>query len=157
VKQLQILLVEDNEADVFLVQQSLEEHKLWHELHVLNDGGKAIEYVTSVGKSENCPCPDIMLLDLNLLTADGATILGEFRKQPACVTTPVIIVTSSDAPKDRARAAELGISYYFTKPSDLDEFMTLGAVIKSVLEEHARGEDRPRNQKSAAHRDQSDG
>jgi len=78
-----------------------------------------------------------MLLDLNLPTADGTEVLRELRSHPHCASTPVIIVTSSDAPKDRARVAELGISHYFTKPSDWDAFMRLGEVVMRVAESSA--------------------
>lgn len=133
-RQLRIFLAEDNKADVFLVRQALQAHQIEHELHVVSDGADAINYVLQMGRAENIPCPDLLLLDLNLPSADGPKILGEFRKHSTCSLTPVIIITSSDAPKDRARVAALGISYYFRKPMDLDEFMKLGAVVLKVLE-----------------------
>ena len=64
-------------------------------------------------KTEASPCPDVFLLDLILPSADGPQILPAFRKHPECAQTPIIIVTSSEAPKDRARVAELGISSLF--------------------------------------------
>jgi len=132
-----ILLAEDNDADVFLVRQALEEHRVKHELHVVQDGAEAISYVSRMGEHGTVCCPDLMLLDLNLPSADGPQILAAFRKNPQCAKTPVIIVTSSDAPRDRARVSDLGISHYFKKPSDWDEFMELGAVVLKTLSERA--------------------
>jgi CheY-like chemotaxis protein len=130
---LQILLAEDNPGDVLLVRQALEAHHIPHELHVVRDGGEALDYLTHMGKSNEPPCPDLVLLDVNLPKADGTEILTEFRKHPDCKHTPVIVVTSSDTQKDRARMSELGVLYYFKKPSDLDAFLKLGALVREVV------------------------
>lgn len=133
-KLLHVLLAEDNRGDVLLVRKALEEHRIEHELHVVRDGREALSYVARMGKPGQPPCPDVMLLDLNLPAADGVDVLSEFRLHPECTHTPVIAVTSSDAPKDRARMADLGVSYYFRKPSDFDDFMCLGAIVREVVE-----------------------
>jgi chemotaxis family two-component system response regulator Rcp1 len=133
VRQLRILLAEDNQADVLLVRHALQAHNVHHQLHVVDDGAKAIDFIVKMGKPDCPPCPDLMLLDLNLPVADGTQVLREFRKQ--CSATPVIVVTSSDAPKDRARVAELGISHYFMKPFGWDAFMLLGEVVMKVVEQ----------------------
>jgi CheY-like chemotaxis protein len=132
---LHILLAEDNRGDVLLVREALQYHHIEHELHIVSDGAQAITFVSRMGKSEESPCPDVILLDLNLPKADGAQILGEFRKHPECVTTPVIVVTSSGADRDRQRMAALGIKHYFQKPADFDGFMRLGAVVREAVEE----------------------
>lgn len=67
----------------------------------------------------NSPCPDLILLDVNLPQADGYELFTRFRRHPLCTTTPVIIVTSSDAAADRQRSVELGAARYFRKPTDL--------------------------------------
>ena len=129
---LQILLAEDNEVDVILVEQALEEHQILHELHVVRDGDEALNFVAGMGSGDGPPCPDILLLDLNLPKVDGPQVLQRFRKHPACAETPVIVVTSSDAPKDRQRVKALGANAYFRKPSDLTEFMALDLVQKNA-------------------------
>jgi CheY-like chemotaxis protein len=131
---LQILLAEDNLGDILLVEQALEEHHLPHQLHVVRDGAEALEFVAHMGESGGAPCPDVLLLDLNLPKVDGPEILAEFRKHPQCARTPVIVVTSSDAHTDRVRMGELGIANYFRKPSDLDAFLELGAIVREVVE-----------------------
>ena len=134
---MRILLAEDNVGDILLVQQALEEHQIPHELHVVKDGGEALDFVARMGQPGEPPCPDIVLLDLNLPKADGSQVLSALRKHPECARTPVIAVTSSDAVRDRARMAELGVDRYFKKPSDLYEFLQLGAVVQEVIESRA--------------------
>jgi CheY-like chemotaxis protein len=133
-KPLQILLAEDNIGDVLLVQDALVSHKIPHYLHVVHDGEEALDFIEHMGASDGIPCPDVMLLDLNLPKADGPEVLSKFRKHPLCAETPVIVITSSDATRDRERIAEFGIARYFRKPSDLNEFLKLGAVVLDVVE-----------------------
>jgi len=130
---LHVLLAEDNTGDVMLVKQALEEHRIVHELHVVRDGAEALAVIAHMGQPGGMPCPDIVLLDLNLPKVDGPEILKEFRKHPHCVYTPVVVISSSDARRDRERTSEFGIASYFRKPSDLDAFMELGALVKRVL------------------------
>jgi CheY-like chemotaxis protein len=134
VKLLHILLAEDNRGDVLLVRQALDAHHVRYELHVVQDGEQAVRFIGKMGKSDAAPCPDLLLLDLNLPKIEGQQVLAEFRKHPECAMTPVIVVSSSDAPRDKARIGELGISRYFRKPSELEDFMKLGAVILEVVE-----------------------
>jgi CheY-like chemotaxis protein len=132
-KPLHILVAEDNYADVILFQEALEHHEIEHELHVVPDGEAALNFVARMGTSRETPCPDLVLLDLNLPKVDGPTVLEEFRKHPECAQTPVIVVTSSDAERDRANVAALDLTTYFRKPSDFDAFMELGALVKLVV------------------------
>ena len=131
---LRILLAEDNFGDVLLVQDALKSHKIPHELHVVRDGDEALAFIETMGEPDGTPCPDVMLLDLNLPKVDGPEVLGKFRKHPECAQTPVIVITSSDAHRDRERMAQFGIARYFRKPSDLNEFLKLGAVVLDVVE-----------------------
>ena len=131
---VQILLAEDNHGDVLLVREALREHRLEHKLYLVRDGLQAERYIERIGQAEDAPCPDVLLLDLNLPHRDGHELLQLFRAHPLCGSKPVIIITSSDAEKDRKRAAELGATRYFKKPSDVDEFIRLGAVIREVVE-----------------------
>lgn len=129
-----ILLAEDNVGDVLLVEDALKAHQIPHELHVVKDGDQALAFIEKMGAPDGIPCPDVLLLDLNLPKVDGPEILGSFRKHPGCSQTPVIVITSSDARRDRDRMAQFGIARYFRKPSDLNEFLKLGAVVRAVVE-----------------------
>jgi CheY-like chemotaxis protein len=133
-KLLQILVAEDNYADVILFQEALQYHHIEHQLYIAADGQAALDFVARIGTSPATPCPDVMLLDLNLPKVDGPAILQEFRKHPECEHTPVIVVTSSDADKDRAKVAAFQVTRYFRKPSDFDAFMELGAIVREVVE-----------------------
>ena len=128
-----ILLVEDNRGDVLLVQESLKEHGITHELHVVTDGAAAIRFLAAAGAPGAAPLPDLLLLDLNLPRVDGPQVLHEVREHSLLAKMPVIVVTSSDAPSDRARVNALGISHYFQKPCDYDGFMKLGEVVREVM------------------------
>ena|SRR6266700_3953766 len=140
---LQILLAEDNNLDAYLVEQALEkalaQHQIPYSLKVLRNGSVALKYLREMGQTSDKPCPDLLLLDLNLPLADGPEVLGIFRKHPACSNTPVIIVTSSEAPEDIERVTALGISRYFRKPTDLDAFMELGPIVRDVITASAPG------------------
>jgi len=129
-----ILLAEDNLGDVLLVQEALAAHDISHELFVVRDGGEALQFVARMGTAGHAPCPDLMLLDLNLPKVDGSAVLAEFRKHPECIQTPVVVISSSDAPKDRERMNALGVAHYFRKPSDLEAYLELGSVVKGLLE-----------------------
>ncbi len=132
---LHILLAEDNHGDILLVCEALREHRIKHELQVAKDGQQALDYMARMGKAGGLPCPDVMLLDLNLPKADGPTVLKEFRRHPECAHVPVIVVTSSDSPLDRTRMAQLGINRYFRKPTDYADYMQLGAIVREVVTE----------------------
>lgn len=133
-KRLRLLLAEDNRADVMLVRQALAEHQIQHELHLVTDGEQALEFIAKMDNSGGLPCPDIVLLDLNLPKVDGIQVLGEIRKRPELAAIPVIVVTSSDAPTDRSRVAQLRVRHYFRKPSDYEEFIKLGALVREVAQ-----------------------
>jgi chemotaxis family two-component system response regulator Rcp1 len=134
---LNILLAEDNPGDVVLVREALQVHGIAHMLHVVTDGAQALSFLARMGEPGNAPCPDLLLLDLNLPKIDGASVLQEFRNHTECVNTPVIIVSSSDAAKDRDRMTALRVNRYFRKPLDYDAFMKLGTLVREILPEAA--------------------
>jgi len=129
-----ILLAEDNEGDVFLVRRALEKRGLTHELVVAHNGEEAMNWlVDHSGETHRDAAPDLILLDLNLPRVDGGQLLSHIRKSDSFSRTPVIVLTSSDSPKDRQMAMELGANLYFRKPTDLSSFMDLGRVIEETL------------------------
>src|SRR5450432_451533 len=117
-----IILAEDNAADVFLVRAALQDEGIDCQLQVLSDGEEVLRFLEVV-ESEDVSCPEMMILDLNLPKRNGEEILKGVRKSNRCSSLPIIILTSSDSPKDKERVARLGIAHYFRKPIDLDEFM----------------------------------
>ena len=93
----------------------------------------AVDYIDNICEGSGSHRPDLVLIDLNLPKVDGLQVLAHLRNHPLCGSTPVVIVTSSDAPRDRERATRLGAALYFRKPSEFDEFMQLGAIVKDAL------------------------
>jgi len=130
-----ILLVEDNVADVFFVREALRFEGIESELFVAQDGEKAVEFIESAEISRDSPCPQVILLDLNLPRKSGAEVLLRITQSSRLSQVPVVIVTSSDAPSDREETTRLGARRYFVKPRDLDEYLKLGLVVKDVLRE----------------------
>jgi len=132
---IRILVAEDNPGDVELVKEALREYEVECELHVARDGGEAQRYIERLGKYADAPRPDLLLLDLNLPKANGFELFQLFRAHELCAGTPVIIMTSSSAPRDRERAAALGAARYFCKPCELTEFLKLGFVVRELVQE----------------------
>ncbi len=139
---LNILLIEDAEPDVFLVREALKSAGLDFELNVLDDGEKAVDYIDTLDRNANKECPELVLLDLNLPKRTGDQILEHMRHSDRCKDVPVVIVTSSDSPRDKAEASRLGATQYFRKPSRLDEFMRLGSVVRTLVQHPADGDDK---------------
>lgn len=129
-----LVLVEDTEPDVFLVREALRQAGLDFELQVLDDGEKAIEFVDTMEIDRDEPPPDLILLDLNLPKKSGGRVLERIRRSPACDNVPVVILTSSESPEDRAQVAQFQATRYFRKASRLEEFMKLGPFVRQVLE-----------------------
>lgn len=128
-----ILLIEDAEPDVFLVREALKNAGLDFELNVLDDGEKAIDFIDELDRHRGTNCPQVVLLDLNLPRRSGDQILEHMRHSDRCKDIPVVIVTSSDSPRDKAEMSRLGATRYFRKPSRLDEFMRLGPLVRELV------------------------
>jgi CheY-like chemotaxis protein len=134
---VRILLAEDNDGDIFLVRRALEKRGVPHQLTVARNGEEALELLERVESGPSSEAPRLILLDLNLPKIDGAQVLACIRKTHAFRATPVIVLTSSDSPKDRESALALGANVYFRKPTDLQSFMYLGEVVERVLQDRS--------------------
>lgn len=128
---LNVFIAEDNPSDVYLIREALKEHGLRFQLNVVEDGEAVLRAFQEFG-SDSSPCPDIVLLDLNLPKSSGVDALPKLRANPACAQVPVLVLTSSESPTDRANAEKLGATRYFRKPSDLDEFLAIGQIVKDI-------------------------
>lgn len=126
-----IVLVEDNEGDVYLLEKALKGRRLNYELIRYSDGEQAIRAL----EKDDCLVPDLIILDLNLPRRGGFDVLQTVRSRPAMVGIPVAILTSSDAAKDRHRIALTGVERYIHKPPMLDDFLNeVGRAIEDMLE-----------------------
>jgi two-component system, chemotaxis family, response regulator Rcp1 len=126
---IEVLLVEDNPGDVRLTREALRDGKVCNNLAVAKDGEEALAYLRREGPFADAPRPDVILLDLNLPRKDGREVLEAIKADAALRTIPVVILTSSEAERDIARAYELNANCYITKPVDLDQFIT---VVKAI-------------------------
>ena len=135
VPKITIILAEDNQADVLLVRTALEEEGIHYTLQAFTDGEEVLELLDRLDSGlDGASAPQLIILDLNLPRYSGDEILDRLQKSPRCCQAPVIVMTSSDSPKDRHNAARHGVAEYFRKPTDLEEFMALGKIIRRVLE-----------------------
>lgn len=130
-----VLVVEDNRADVFLVERAVEFCKLAVRLKVIEDGEEALKYFERIESDGDTPCPAALLLDLNLPRKSGREVLQGVRQNKRCPDLPVIILTSSNSPEDRRETAALGATRYFRKPTSYQEFLKIGDILSEVLKE----------------------
>jgi two-component system, chemotaxis family, response regulator Rcp1 len=127
-------IAEDNPADVYLIEEALRRHDFPYNLAVADNGEDMLTMLARLDRDPAETCPDLFLIDLNLPRRSGDEILAYIRQSSRCATVPAIVITSSDSPQDRARARKLGASFYFRKPADLENFMTIGGIIQKFLE-----------------------
>ena len=127
---LRILLIEDNPADVYLIREALKENNVECTLHVAADGKDALEMLNR-GLPGGARL-DLIILDLNLPRHDGLEILDRLRDMGKG-SIPVVVLTSSDSPRDRQTAIDLGAIRYLRKPSGLEQFLSLGLVFRDLL------------------------
>lgn len=134
-----ILLVEDNEADVYLFRKALQSVGLEFELIVMEDGGKAIEFVRGEGEHAGRGIPDLAVIDLSLPKNDGVQVLEAIRADECFAGMPVVVTSSSATPPARLDEKHLQVARYITKPPDLEEFLKIGAALKETLQQgHAQ-------------------
>ena len=131
IQPIEILLVEDNPADVRLTTEALKEEKIYNNLHVATDGVEAMAFLRREGKYAKAVRPDLILLDLNLPKKDGREVLEEIKSDDDLKTIPVVVLTVSQAEEDILKSYNLHANCYITKPVDLDQFIK---VIRSVQE-----------------------
>lgn len=128
-----MLIVEDNESDAFLIQRAIEGTNLPFAFHFVTDGQQAVQFFDRVDGDSGQPCPHIVILDINLPKKQGGDVLKHMRKSLRCGSAHVIVVSTSDSSLDREAMANLGADGYFRKPSEVDEFMKLGDLVKTFF------------------------
>ncbi len=117
-----------------MIRQALQKSGIQAQIHVVDDGEKTIQFFKHADAEEDAPCPDLILLDINMPRYKGGDILRRLRASRRCSRALVLIVTSSDSQGDREEMAALGANGYFRKPSDFAEFMTLGHLVRELLD-----------------------
>ncbi|MFN3800729.1 response regulator [Belliella pelovolcani] len=122
-KNVHILLVEDNEGDILLTLEALEEAKMKNTISVVKDGERAIQYVEKNGEYKDAITPDLIILDVNLPKLNGHEVLQYFKNSELYKHIPIIMLTTSSSPKDINESYKNHVNCYITKPIDVDDFI----------------------------------
>lgn len=120
-----ILLVEDNKADVRLVEEALKNSSLTYEMAMVRDGVAAMAYLHQEGEYAAASRPDLIILDLNLPKKDGREVLAEIKTNPQFKRIPVIILTTSKNEDDIQQSYDLNANCFITKSRNLSQLFTI--------------------------------
>ena len=134
-----IVLIEDNPGDVLLIREALELHGVTAAVLVLTDGEKAIDFFEGLNRHGG-KYPQLAIVDLSLPKRSGLEVLQHIHPGPEGRKPAVVVLSSSDTPRDKSESQRLGADLFIQKPSRLDEFMNIGAVLKTLIEQ----QDEPR-------------
>lgn len=118
-----ILLLEDEPADAYLVKMAFKEGKVLANLHHVVDGQEGVDFLRKMGEYAFAPRPDLILLDLNMPRMNGYEFLKVIKSNPMLSNIPVVVLTTSDVERDVVRSYESGVASYITKPVDMAQFM----------------------------------
>lgn len=125
-----ILLVEDNEGDVYLTREAFSELKVPIRLVVVSNGEEAIAYLDNIARSTMLTPPAIILMDINLPKISGIEVLKYVKENQNLKHIPVIMLTTSSAQKDIMQSYQNHVNSYITKPIDLNEFLNVVSSIE---------------------------
>ena len=128
-----VLLVEDNEDDIFFMKMACQRTGIPHDFHVVTDGDEAVQYLAGTGEFADRtrhPLPDLVFLDIKLPKRDGHKLLEWIRSQDVFRSLPVVMLTTSQAESDINRAYKLGVTSYLRKISCPAEF---GQGVRVIL------------------------
>jgi CheY-like chemotaxis protein len=130
-KELQILLVEDNEGDILLTLEAFKELKVSNTVAVVRDGAEAIEFLKKEGQFINCVMPNLILLDINMPRLNGIEVLDFIKKDEKLKKIPVVMLTTSSSDADIAACYERSANCFITKPMDFEKFLDIVQSIES--------------------------
>ncbi len=122
-KNIHILLVEDNEGDILLTTEALEEKKIVNKISVARDGQEALDFILKQGNYKDAPIPDLILLDVNLPKKNGHEVLQVIKTTESIQQIPVIMLTTSSSEKDINLSYKHHANCYITKPVEAEAFL----------------------------------
>jgi chemotaxis family two-component system response regulator Rcp1 len=129
-RDVELLLVEDNPADVLLMEEALREDRMRFHLHVVTNGDEAIDFLYRRGGFAKAVRPDLIMLDLNLPKKDGREVLAEIKNDPDLKNIPVLVITTSKSQEDVLKSYDLHANCYITKPVRLNQFLEMMKCIE---------------------------
>jgi CheY-like chemotaxis protein len=121
--EIDVLLVEDDEADALIIREAFEYYKIRNRLHVVTDGEQALRFLRKVPPYADAPRPGLILLDVNLPRRSGLEVLAELKADPEFLMLPVVMLTSSRTEEDILRSYSLHANAYVSKPVDFEHFI----------------------------------
>jgi CheY-like chemotaxis protein len=127
---INVLLVEDNPADIRLLEEALKSSKIRYRFNVAMDGEQAMNYLRRPSAESGLPVPDLIILDLNLPRKDGREVLSEVKQDERLKHIPVVVLTTSESSDDIVRCYRDHANCYLTKPLNLDKFDELVRLIE---------------------------
>ena len=127
---IEILIVDDNPGDVLLTKEALRDARILNNVQVAPDNAVALAFLKQEGFYRDASTPDLVFLDLGMPKVDGFQVLTEMKADPELRRISVIVMSSSDAETDLARAYDAQIAAYLVKPIDLDAYFSAIRAIK---------------------------
>jgi chemotaxis family two-component system response regulator Rcp1 len=128
-KARQILLVDDNPADIDLTSEAFSRSQFEHCVQAVYDGVEAMNFLHRIGKYKDASSPDLVILDLNLPRKDGRSVLSAVKSDPKLRRIPIVIFSTSESQKDIGSSYDLGANSYISKPGNLRAYVTTIASI----------------------------
>ncbi|HSU51157.1 MAG TPA: response regulator [Segetibacter sp.] len=128
-KDIHILLVEDNEGDIVLTKEALSDAKIKNKVSVTKDGEQAIRFVNE-GLDDETLLPDLILLDINLPKVDGKEVLHYLKTNPSLKKIPVVMLTTSSSELDVVDSYNNYANCFITKPVDFNKFFEVVRMIE---------------------------
>ncbi|HEV8711633.1 MAG TPA: response regulator [Candidatus Binatia bacterium] len=125
-----ILLVEDNPADIYLVQRAVAQCGSDLQLFIVPDGGEALAFLRKESPFAHVPSPALILLDLHLRKIDGDQVLPELRRLPVSQALPIVVLSGAAKETEEGRCLQLGATAYVEKPFNFYEYFT---AIKAIV------------------------
>jgi CheY-like chemotaxis protein len=122
-KLIDILLVENNPADIRLAQETLKDYKLQNSLHILRDGDAALDYLCRRGEFRNAPVPDLVMLDFSLPKVDGIDVLKHIRQDESLKDLPVVLLTASPIDERVLTEYNVAVDCAVLKPLSLERYL----------------------------------
>jgi CheY-like chemotaxis protein len=138
---VEVLMIEDNPADVVLLQEAVAEARLAYRMHVASDGVEATEFLEGRGKGAGKAPPDLIVLDLHLPRKSGSEVLDVIRSDPRLCDIPLVLLTGSESELEKARSRNLPEQSYRIKPRTFEAYVALAESIEAFRQgaEGSRG------------------
>lgn len=130
-KEIDILLVEDNEGDIVLTMEALDDARILNKVYVKRDGAEALDFLYSKIDNNTNELPDLILLDINLPKIDGKEVLHKIKTHPTLKKIPVVMLTTSSSEVDILESYNNHANCYIIKPVDLNKFFNIVKAIEN--------------------------